>query len=350
MGCGKRANVVYLIDFGLAKKFRDSRANLHIPYRENKQLTGTARYTSINTHIGIEQSRRDDLEAIGYMLVYFMNGSLPWQGLKADSKAQKYLKITECKIRTSVEDLTRDIPVEFRIFLEYCRCLSFTAKPDYAYLRGIFRRLFIRNQYEYDFAWDWTYDLANINHVATPSVPVSAPPVQSKFSRNTRSTQGSQRSTSKTIPTVTTSASTFLGNEPYLVNSDANLSLNNHQTFTADYDIGDPGTSPSRSNGNKAVPSYELPSRQLSSHNSAVPVHATSTTSTTTPRTKTSISSPRVSLAGSGGVGAGDSGTGNGAPPYYGYKGQKLSNEFGAERQDGEELYHVTGDDFDKHS
>ncbi|CCD16864.1 unnamed protein product [Trypanosoma congolense IL3000] len=95
MGTGKKGHHVYIIDFGLAKKFRDSRTHQHIPYKEGKSLTGTARYCSINTHIGIEQSRRDDLEGIGYILMYFLRGSLPWQGLKAHTKQERYRRLAK---------------------------------------------------------------------------------------------------------------------------------------------------------------------------------------------------------------------------------------------------------------
>ncbi|XP_020578959.1 casein kinase 1-like [Phalaenopsis equestris] len=156
MGLGRRANQVYIIDYGLAKKYRDLQTHKHIPYRENKNLTGTARYASVNTHLGVEQSRRDDLESLGYVLMYFLRGSLPWQGLKAGTKKQKYDKISEKKMLTPVEVLCKSHPPEFLSYFHYCRSLRFEDKPDYSYLKRLFRDLFIREGYQFDYVFDWT--------------------------------------------------------------------------------------------------------------------------------------------------------------------------------------------------
>lgn len=159
MGLAKRGNQVFIIDFGLAKKYRDPRTHTHIPYRENKNLTGTARYASINTHLGIEQSRRDDLESLGYVLMYFNRGSLPWQGLKAQTKKQKYERISEKKLSTPIEVLCKGFPSEFATYLNFCRSLRFDDKPDYTYLRQLFRNLFHREGYTYDYVFDWTVQI-----------------------------------------------------------------------------------------------------------------------------------------------------------------------------------------------
>ncbi|KFD68845.1 hypothetical protein M514_12614 [Trichuris suis] len=155
MGLGKKGNLVYIIDFGLAKKYRDSRTNTHIPYRENKNLTGTARYASLNTHLGIEQSRRDDLESLAYVLLYFLRGSLPWQGLKAATKRQKYEKISEKKMSTSVDDLCHGFPGEFANFLRYCQGIGFIERPDYGFFQLSLRNLFHQLGYAYDYVFDW---------------------------------------------------------------------------------------------------------------------------------------------------------------------------------------------------
>ncbi|KAK3154658.1 hypothetical protein QOZ80_2BG0193500 [Eleusine coracana subsp. coracana] len=156
MGLGRKASQVYVIDYGLAKKYRDLQTHKHIPYRENKNLTGTARYASVNTHLGVEQSRRDDLESLGYVLMYFIRGSLPWQGLKAGTKKQKYDKISEKKMLTPVEVLCKSYPSEFTSYFHYCRSLRFEDKPDYSYLKRLFRDLFIREGYQLDYVFDWT--------------------------------------------------------------------------------------------------------------------------------------------------------------------------------------------------
>ncbi|KAG6911357.1 casein kinase I [Tephrocybe rancida] len=168
MGIGKRGNQVNVIDFGLAKKFRDPKTHLHIPYRENKNLTGTARYTSINTHLGVEQARRDDLESLAYVLMYFLRGALPWQGLKAATKKQKYDRIMEKKMTTPTDLLCRGFPNEFGIFLNYTRALRFDDKPDYSYLRKLFRDLFVREGYQYDYVFDWSVQ-RNAQDEAKPS-------------------------------------------------------------------------------------------------------------------------------------------------------------------------------------
>ncbi|OEH75049.1 casein kinase [Cyclospora cayetanensis] len=128
---------IYLIDFGLAKKYRDAQGK-HIPYKEGKNLTGTARYASLATHLGVEQARRDDLEGLGYVLLYFMRGSLPWQGLKATSKRDKYSKITHTKMSVDLHVLCAGLPQCFSVYMTYCRALHFADAPDHSYLRGLF--------------------------------------------------------------------------------------------------------------------------------------------------------------------------------------------------------------------
>lgn len=156
MGIGKCGNLVNVVDFGLANKYRDPNTYLHIPYREKIKLTGTARYASINAHLGIEQSRRDDLESLGYIMLYFLRGSLPWQDLKAATKEEKYNCIMKKKMETSVESLCRGLPNEFVRYLNYTRSLRFDDKPNYSYLRKIFRDLFVNEHFKYDYVFDWT--------------------------------------------------------------------------------------------------------------------------------------------------------------------------------------------------
>jgi casein kinase I family protein HRR25 len=108
------------------------------------------------TNILVEQSRRDDLESLGYIMVYFYSGSLPWQGLRAATNNQENDRIREKKMSTSTEFLCRGFPAEFAIYLNYTRSLRFDDTPDYYYLRNLFRNLFVRECYSYDYVFDWT--------------------------------------------------------------------------------------------------------------------------------------------------------------------------------------------------
>ncbi|KAL6071992.1 non-specific serine/threonine protein kinase [Balamuthia mandrillaris] len=133
---GRGNNVVFIIDFGLAKKFRDLQTLVHIPYRERKGLTGTAHYASINTHLGI--------------------------CFKGANKKEKYERISKWKILTSVEALCQGCPAEFATYLNYTHLLHFAGEPNYAYLQKIFRELFIQQGYEYDSNYDWVHEERNL--------------------------------------------------------------------------------------------------------------------------------------------------------------------------------------------
>ncbi|KAI9811480.1 MAG: casein kinase I [Pycnora praestabilis] len=151
----KSANVIHVVDFGMAKQYRDPKTKQHIPYRERKSLSGTARYMSINTHLGREQSRRDDLEALGHVFMYFLRGGLPWQGLKAATNKQKYEKIGEKKQTTAIKDLCDGFPEEYNKYLSYVRNLGFEDTPDYDYLRDLFTQALKNTGEVEDGEYDW---------------------------------------------------------------------------------------------------------------------------------------------------------------------------------------------------
>ncbi len=110
IGPDKTSNTIYLIDYGLSKRYEDRKTRKHIPYKDNKSLTGTLRYASLNTHLGMETSRRDDLEAVGFVLIYFLRGKLPWQGTGIKNSAEKMQAVLERKLSVSVETLCKDLP------------------------------------------------------------------------------------------------------------------------------------------------------------------------------------------------------------------------------------------------
>jgi serine/threonine protein kinase len=177
IGRGSAKGQIFMIDFGLAKKYRDPKTHEHLRFTPGKSLTGTARYASINALSGYEQSRRDDLEAIGYVWIYFLLGILPWQGLQGDNEKQKYEKILKVKKEASLDVLLKDVPHEFHRYLESVRGLGFDEEPRYAEYRAMFRDLFIRKGYVYDYQYDWvpllTEEEAEVKVVRKNSIKAS---------------------------------------------------------------------------------------------------------------------------------------------------------------------------------
>ncbi|XP_045482497.1 casein kinase I isoform X1 [Harmonia axyridis] len=200
----KREKIIHIIDFGLAKEYIELETNKHIPYREHKSLTGTARYMSINTHLGKEQSRRDDLEALGHMFMYFLRGSLPWQGLKANTLKERYQKIGDTKRSTTVEQLCEGHPEEMATYLRYVRRLDFFETPDYEYLRGLFQNLMSRKGYVDDGEFDWSDK--------TTSTPVGSLQTHDVVVSPNRERHGAPKTTGKSSAWPEASKQSTLGN------------------------------------------------------------------------------------------------------------------------------------------
>ena len=174
VGIGHERSQVYLIDFGLAKRYK-SEARVHIKLNENKKLTGTARYASVNSHRKRELSRRDDMESLGYLMIYFLKGKLPWQGIPASNKEEKYEKIGDMKETYELHRLCEGVPREIYNFLAHVRSLEFKEKPNYHYLRSLLVNTFNRMGYKYNFRYDWD-DSSSQEHTFTRCFPgVGAP-------------------------------------------------------------------------------------------------------------------------------------------------------------------------------
>ncbi len=153
----KNPSVIYIIDFGISKKYRSSRTGKHLKYELTGKLFGTARYVSYNGSRGVELSRRDDLESIGYMLIYLYKGKLPWQGIRLREKNAKsqYLEMLYLKKFTKPEILCSGLPPEFTEYIKYTKKLLFEQDPDYDYLRNLFRRVLLRMNQINDMKFSW---------------------------------------------------------------------------------------------------------------------------------------------------------------------------------------------------
>lgn len=134
---------LFIIDFGLSQRYMEADEYNHIPFSKGNRFVGTSRYASINVHRGFQQARRDDLESLGYVMLYFLRGTLPWMNMDGNhDRKQKNERILEKKLSTKIEDLCQQLPIEFRIYITYCRTQPFDQTPDYDHLRKIFRWVF----------------------------------------------------------------------------------------------------------------------------------------------------------------------------------------------------------------
>ena len=144
------SNVLYLIDFGLCRKYRSSKTGKHIAPKNLGKFTGTSRYASVYAMAGNEQSRRDDIESIGYMIIYFMKKKLPWQGIRGNSYKECYHKLFLMKKHMDLEILCRGLPKEVLEYMKYAKSLKFEQEPDYKYLKTLFQIILNKNKINLD--------------------------------------------------------------------------------------------------------------------------------------------------------------------------------------------------------
>lgn len=151
---GEKRSMVYLTDFGLAKRWQDEQTQQHFPLQRTKGLVGTVRYVSVNVHEGLSMSRRDDLESVAYILMYFIAGSLPWDGWETTKDDQFYTQVKVKKAALIRQKFLTTMPEPIQQFLIYCRNMSFEQNPDYDY----WLKLFEEQSRVYNFTWDYKYD------------------------------------------------------------------------------------------------------------------------------------------------------------------------------------------------
>ena len=193
----KDPNVIYLIDFGLSKKYRSSTTNKHIRFGFTGKLTGTVRFASANALRGGEQSRRDDIESIGYMLVYFLKKKLPWQGITGNKKMERYLKIYKMKKNTTPEELCSGLFPEMIEYISYAKKLEFEQEPDYNYLRKLFGRMLKRIHITNDqlvFSWIKLNEFPKLKNPINPATRRDSP--QSRIYKKIKSSLEKERNLS----------------------------------------------------------------------------------------------------------------------------------------------------------
>ena len=171
------SSTIYIIDFGLSRKYRSSKSGKHVNFFKNKFAVGTIRYLSLNASMGIEPTRRDDLESIAYMLIYLGKGNLPWNHIRGKTLNECLFKSYKIKLNTSVEKLCEGLPKEFIIFTNYVKSLKFNQDPNYDYLKNLFINVLKEMQEENDLNFSWIKDIDKIK---------SKSPIRYRYINNSR--------------------------------------------------------------------------------------------------------------------------------------------------------------------
>jgi casein kinase 1 len=180
VGLGSNSQTIYLLDFGKSKKFMDSN-DVHIQMKTNKLAVGNVRYTSLNSDKGIEQSRRDDLETLFYIALYFLKSKLPWQGIKAANICEKFRSIRNAKAKIPPQMLCAGLPPEFEKWITYVRGMKFEQAPDYSFLKGLIKSMMTENKFIMDYMYDWKIK-GFIKPAQNPN-PVETNPIGKQLSR-----------------------------------------------------------------------------------------------------------------------------------------------------------------------
>ena len=233
----KDPNIIYLIDFGLSKKFRSSKTGKHLRFGFTGKLTGTVRFASANALRGGEQSRRDDLESIAYMLIYFMRGKLPWQGVTGNKKIERYLKIYKMKKNVAPEDLCKSLPRQMTEFMRYVKQLEFEQDPDYNFLRNLFNSI-LKKKHETNeqllFSWIRLDDFPNLKNPVNPATRRDSPQsrlyrkIQKKLdNEHQRNNSSDNDSGQKSFQTCTVTMNSNIGIIKNYNSKDIELETNN---------------------------------------------------------------------------------------------------------------------------
>jgi serine/threonine protein kinase len=217
----KDRDILYLIDFGLCRKYKSSKTGKHIPPKSLGKFTGTSRYASVYAMAGNEQSRRDDIESIGYMIIFFMKKKLPWQGIKGNSYKDCYHKLYLMKKHIKLEDLCKGLPKEIIDYMYYARYLKFEQEPDYNYLKNLFKIILKRSEITFDdyiLSWCRNESMNNDNKDSNYKKNGSKKRKSSPQNRLYKKIQESIENKNKTSPNLDSKNGEI--NEKYLINSD----------------------------------------------------------------------------------------------------------------------------------